>query len=360
MSARAEILYVVSSSAIGGAEVMALASARDLRDRYGFGIAFVAGGGPYADRIRADGFPVVEIPLRDNADAVGFTRLLLHLRRTRPDLVHLHMNRAGLLGGIACNLLGIPSVATAAGMVHRRYVDRAGLILPCSEAVRDHLLAQGVPASSLRLLINAIDPSSNAPSSGASPRGGARILMVARLHPNKGHRDLLEAFAMLAPAHPRAFVDLVGGGPRAFEAELRARARMLGVAGRVRFRGEVTDPRPLLYGADLFALPSYVEGLPLTVLEAMDAGLPVVAYDIPGLRGIAPPEEGGPRLVPLRDIPRLAGALDQYLRHPCLRRRAGAAARETVARRFSLERYGDELAALYREYFKMMKKREAS
>lgn len=356
-----DVLQVVSSRATGGAEAMALAGAVALRDRHGVRSTFVCGGAPLAERIRAAGFPVATIPLRDNADLVGFLRLLVHLRRTRPPLVHLHMNRAGLLGGIACRWIGIPCLFTAAGMVHRRYADRAGLTLACAEGVRDHLRAQGMPPEKLRLVRNAID---TAKFAGEGERGGAGaeppyparssparrdILLVARLHPAKGHADLIRAFALLArdfPAHDLLFA---GTGPRGYEAELRGLTRTLGVAGRVEFLGDRDDIPDLLARAAVFALPSAQEGLPLTVLEAMASGLPTVAYRIPGLTEIAPPEEGGPALVPPGDIGRLAGTIAGLLARPALRAAWGERAREAVAARFGLPRYADELLAAYRE-----------
>lgn len=341
----AAVLQVVSSSATGGAEAMALSGAVRLRDRHGVPSAFVCGGPPFADRIRAAGFPVETIPLRDNADLVGFARLLRHLHRAQAPLVHLHMNRAGLLGGIACRWLGIPCLFTAAGMVHRRYADRAGLTLACAEGVRDHLLAQGMPAERIRLVRNAIDPAKFA-GEGDSRRD---ILLVARLHPAKGHADLIRAFALLARDFPGHDLLFAGTGPRGHEAELRGLARSLGVADRVKFLGDRDDIPDLLARAALFALPSAQEGLPLTVLEAMASGLPAVAYRIPGLTEIAPPEEGGPALVPPGDVARLAGILAALLARPALRAAWGVRARRAVEARFGLPRYADELFAAYRE-----------
>lgn len=330
---------------------MALAGAVALRDRFGIASAFVCGGPPFAERIRAAGFPVETLPLRDNADLPGLLRLLLHLRRARPALVHLHMNRAGLLGGFACRWLRIPCLVTAAGMVHRRYVDRARLILPCSEGVRDHLRAQGVPAERMRLVRNAIDPAKFAggAASPSAPADRRDILLVARLHPNKGHADLIRAFARLARDFPGHDLRFAGTGDPACEASLRSLARALRLDDRVHLLGDRADIPDLLARAAVFALPSRQEGLPLTVLEAMAAGLPVVACRIPGLDEIAPVAAGGPLLVPPGDADRLAGALALLLSRPELRDRLGAQARRSVEARFGMDRFAAELLAAYRE-----------
>jgi glycosyltransferase involved in cell wall biosynthesis len=190
------------------------------------------------------------------------------------------------------------------------------------------------------------DPSAGgAPAEGGAEGAGPTILFVGRLAAVKGVPVLLEAFARLGARHPGARLVLVGDGPE--RAAIEARAAALGCAGRVRFRGylnqdEVADE---LARADLFALPSFAEGVPVVLMEAMASRLPVVATRIAGIGELV--EEGvSGRLVPPGDAEGLAGALDALLGDGALRARMGAAGRARVEAEFHVDREAAKLRAL--------------
>jgi glycosyltransferase involved in cell wall biosynthesis len=170
----------------------------------------------------------------------------------------------------------------------------------------------------------------------------ARIVSVARLEAPKDQATLLEALARLRPLAWR--LDLAGDGPR--EQEMRALAKRLGVAERVHFHGYLPDPAPLLARAQVFALASRSEGLPRSILEAMRAGLPVVATDVGGVsEAVADGVSGS--LVPRDDPEALSQALASLLAEPSRRARLGAAARRTYESRFRLERMVETTAGIY-------------
>jgi glycosyltransferase involved in cell wall biosynthesis len=166
------------------------------------------------------------------------------------------------------------------------------------------------------------------------------VLAVGNLYPVKGHRQLVDAVALLASRHPGLHVAIAGRGE--LEYDLRARAATLGVGQRLHLLGLRDDIGNLLGGADVFALPSLAEGLPLALLEAMSAGLPIVASDVGDVRTALAGGEAG-RLVPPGDPGALAGAIDLLLRRPAAARRFG----ERASRRVAVEYGEDRMVARY-------------
>ncbi|KQT57569.1 glycosyl transferase family 1 [Aureimonas sp. Leaf460] len=171
------------------------------------------------------------------------------------------------------------------------------------------------------------------------------LLTLARFTEQKGHRHLLEAWPAVLAAHPSAELLLAGSGP--LEAPMRAEVEAAGLGASVRFLGTRTDVGDLLAAADLFVLPSLFEGLPLVVLEAMAAGLPVVATRIPGTAEAV--EEGATGwLVPPADSPALSRALVAALGDLKARAARGAAGRERFDHHFNASRMAEETFGLYR------------
>ena len=136
--------------------------------------------------------------------------------------------------------------------------------------------------------------------------------MIARLHPQKAHEDLLAAFARLA-SEVDACLWLVGDGP--LRNALVAQAERLGISDRVYFAGDQDNARDWLAAIDLFVHPTHFEGLPMAVLEAMVTGKPVIASDVDGLQGLITSGVDG-WLVPPGDVDALAAAMSHALDHP--------------------------------------------
>ncbi|MGI8588283.1 MAG: glycosyltransferase family 4 protein [Chloroflexia bacterium] len=230
-----------------------------------------------------------------------------------------------------------------------RLVDR--LICVSAEAGKSYLRA-GVPKQKLRVVRNGIrlqsafaDRSEVLACLGLPP--SARIVLtVGRFTEQKGHSDLLTALPDILQRVPEAYFVWVGEGD--LEGELRTQARVLGLVEHVRFLGRRDDVPELLAASDVFALPSLFEGLPLVVLEAQAAGLPVVGTQVCGtseaiLDGITG------RLVPPGDARALAEAIAGILERPELAARWGEAGQRHVRYNFSAERMARETAAIYEE-----------
>ena len=186
----------------------------------------------------------------------------------------------------------------------------------------------------------------------AERRDGERaleILTVGRVVPVKGQSLLVESVAALRERGVEATLTIVGDGPEL--PALRALAAGLGVADRVRFEGAVgqDEIRGYYERADVFALPSFAEGLPVVLIEAMATGLPVVASRITGVPELVEEGVSGLLVVP-GDGADLTRALERLLREPAARRREmGRAGRAKVEAEFDLERTADHLLDLYRE-----------
>lgn len=173
------------------------------------------------------------------------------------------------------------------------------------------------------------------------------ILCLGRLGKRKGTYDLLDAVARLVPRYPALTLMLGGDGELA---EVGKRAEELGIAGNVRILGWVSggDKARLLEQASIYTLPSYAEGLPVSVLEAMSAGLPIVSTPVGGIpEAVGNGVEG--LLVTPGDIDALASAFDQLLSDAALRKRIGDAARKKVESSFATTHVLPQLESLYRE-----------
>lgn len=167
--------------------------------------------------------------------------------------------------------------------------------------------------------------------------------MAARFNEQKDQHTLLRALARV-PAGLQ--LDFAGSGP-SLEA-CRALAHRLGVADRVAFLGDRHDVPDLLARAQGFVLSTHYEGLPLSIMEAMRAGLPVVATRVSGIPEEVLDGETG-LLVPHRDVAALAGALGRLAAAPAVRQRMGEAGRQKFLREFTIERMLAETEGVYRE-----------
>jgi glycosyltransferase involved in cell wall biosynthesis len=281
------------------------------------------------------------------------------------DIVHIHtallplvtMLRAGVLARAARGagrrvLLHVHSglaqawlSSAARKVVARRVLAPVDTVITVTEGSRRSLEAVLGPARVV-LIDNGVDVSAFGPQ--PEPHDPPRILYVGVLSPRKGVVDLLRAAARLTERGVRHEVWLAGGTPEEGagpEAEVRAAAgpsvRLLGVQPRDAMAGLYRD-------ADLFCLPSWYEGMPLSVLEAMASGLPVVASDVGDVaRAITDGVSG--RLVRAHDVEQLTAALQPLLLEPALRGRMGRAGRQRVEARFDVATTCARLDALYAE-----------
>lgn len=292
--------------------------------------------------------------------ASGFMR---ELRRVGPQIFHAHLNwplgcrheltLARLLGN--CRTVATahlfsglkPGPSTAVKQfIQSKVVDR---FIAVSGEVGVQLNTNlGVPSSRIAVVRNGIViPRSSKPDARLRHEitGGFDrpiILTPARLHEQKGHVHLLEA----ARTIPDALFVFAGDGP--LREELENTAHRFGVADRVRFLGQRNDIPELLAICDLFVLPSLYEGLPLSVLEAMAAGKPVIATNVGGTMEAVSHGDSG-LLVPARDSAALSAAIRNLMENPDLADRLAQNGRARVLRDFSCDRMVEPVSDVYRE-----------
>jgi glycosyltransferase involved in cell wall biosynthesis len=360
-----KIVHLVLGGEVAGGQLVALQLARAGRDR-GHDLALVSPTtGAFVDAARREGFRVHVVPLGGALDLRSLLRLRALLREERADVLHTHVHFSlNVLGRLAGRLAGARVVAHMhIGNVFRsdpaaRRAQRAldnltarlcASIIAVSEATRRELVAQGYPARRVAVVHNGVDlparPTGRRPEQ--VPERAPFVLHVGRLAPVKGQRELIEALARLDRRDAVVLLagkDLEAGG--AFERELAALAEDHGVEERVVFAGYRDDVPDLLAAADVFVLPSWDEGLPLTVLEAMAAATPVVATRVGGTPEAVVDGETG-LLVPPGDVDALTRALDDLLGDAGRARRFGDAGRRRVAERFSLSAMCERVLATY-------------
>ncbi len=217
-----------------------------------------------------------------------------------------------------------------------------------SRAAARQLESEGVPRERIEVIANGIQLDRFAPRSVAGPI--STILTVANLRAEKAHEVLLAAAARLAPVFPRLQFQIAGDGERM--QELRALAAQLGVTRCVTFLGHREDIPALLASADAFVLPSRSEAFPNGVIEAMAAGLPVIASATGGLLDLIETGKTG-LLVPPDNAQALADAIASLVLSPGRAAALGASAREEVTRRYSFDRMVRSFEDLYLSHLGM-------
>jgi glycosyltransferase involved in cell wall biosynthesis len=170
------------------------------------------------------------------------------------------------------------------------------------------------------------------------------VIAAGRLTNQKGFELLISAFERIAPSHPEWELRIFGDGPH--QDALERQIAVAGLTGRVKLMGRTSRMASELAGASIFALSSRFEGLPMVLIEAMSAALPVVSFDCPrGPRDVIEDGHNG-FLVPAEDVTAMAAGLSRLMEDEQLRRKMGSAARET-ATHYSMERIGEEWRALF-------------
>ena len=359
------VLIVVDSLNVGGAERHVVDLALALH-REGHAVTVACSvPGSLAEPLEAARIPVRPLLGRivKRRVSLPYARALRKLlERERFDLVHAHIYASAAASALATAGTGVPLVITEhtealwqgrGGQLFSRWVyRRTSRVIAVSDAIRRRLVERdGVPPDGITLLPNSVPPVRQAHGDAMplpSDLGGEGpvVGVVARLQPEKGVASFLKAASHVARELPEARFVVVGDGP--LREDLLGLAEDLGVRDQVHFLGFRPDAQALLELMDVVAVPSVSEGTPLIVLEAMSAGVPVVASRVGGIPGqIRPGREG--LLVPPGDAKALGNALLSLLRDPERAWRMGEAGRLRAETEFSHETMVRKVEGLYRE-----------
>ena len=372
----ARVIVVFETLELGGAERQGLLLARHLQREAGARVEIrgLQHPGALTQLCDALGIPWRLDHCPSPADRMStlrsLTRLAWALRRARPDVILPYTMRPNVLCGLLWCLAGArlcvwnqrdAGLQRMGPRLERHAVARVPLFVANSLPARDFLVNElGLAADRVRLVSNGVELAPPLESRAGWRRRlglGERdfaACMVANLHPFKDHATLLRAWRSVVDAEAglggRAVL-LLAGKPFQPVAPLEALATDLGVAGHVRFLGQVIDVAGLLAACDVAVLSSPREGMPNAVLEAMASGRAVAGTDNPGMRGVVGPA-GVRFLAPPGDAPALAERILWLARDPTLRARIGETHRRRVAAEFSPERMCREMAALLEDGLK--------
>ncbi len=353
---------VTRGDVIGGASMHVLELAGEMQRR-GCNVSILLGPGDIVAQLAEQrGLNVLVEPLllREISpwqDLQCLVRLNRLMRQIRPDVLHLHSAKAGLIGRIVAKIQRIPvvysvhgwSFSVYQGMKARWFKLVERMLLPLTDALvlvcqRDVEIARGGLGAKdvqLALVHNGIAELSCTPVGIASQ--SCRLISVARFEEPKDQLTLVKAMATIPAENWQ--LTLVGSGPTM--AECQKLAQELGLH-QIRFLGERADVADLLAQSDLFVLSSRSESLPVSVIEAMRAGLPVVATDVGGMTELVIEGCSG-FLVGPGDVQSLGERLAGLIADPALRERMGFEARNRYQQYFTLQENGNRLLGIYRQ-----------
>ncbi len=377
------IAHVITRLILGGAQENTLLTCEDLLRIYGDDVLLITGPplgpeGSLLERARAGGVPVEVIPSLRRAihpwrDAVSYRRIKQALRRYRPDIVHTHSAKAGILGRAAGWALRVPVVVhTVHGAPFHPYQGRAGralfracerwaaarchALISVADAMTDLLVHSGVaPREKFTTIYSGmeIEPYLESASHRAQVRQELGYLpehtvvgKVARLFHLKGHADVVEAARRVIRGLPNVRFLFVGDG--ILGDRLRRQIAEAGLERHFHFTGLVPPQRvaELLGAMDIVVHASLREGLARVLPQALIAGKPVVSYDVDGAREVVLPGITGCLIRPF-DIRGMAEALSQLAADPALRDRLGAEGRRRFTEIFRHDRMTSEIRVLY-------------
>jgi glycosyltransferase involved in cell wall biosynthesis len=358
---RKRLLFIITKSGLGGAQTNVYDLISNFYKEYE--IHLVVGSDGYLTEvvqaldIHTYVIPTLNRSIKPFADYQAIENCIALINKIKPDLIHAHSSKAGVIARIAGRITKTPTVFTAHGwgftpgtpLIRRSLAliaemllaPLSGKIICVSESDRQLARRWGVGSeASLVVVRNGIkDITVPAPNLLQQP---PRLIMVARFNEQKDQATLLKAIALIKKYD--FHLDLVGSGVSL--ESCKALAEALGISDKVSFLGDRRDVADLLANSQIFVLCTHYEGLPISILEAMRAGLPVVATNV---NGIPEEVEDGVTgfLVPRQDVKALAEALSKLIQSPDVRQRMGMAAREKFLREFTIARMCCESRGVY-------------
>jgi glycosyltransferase involved in cell wall biosynthesis len=361
---RTRVVYLAHTLAVGGAEEMILNLVRHLPAAFEPVVVCIDQPGPIGAEIQNTGVTFHSLGLRPGLRRpFDLIRLQQFIHGLEPTIVHTFLLTASLYGRFAAMLARVPIViGTEVNIYERkqplhRVAERwlmAGTdaVITSADSVRDFYVDQvAADPDKVAVIYNAVDWSQlHASTDRATVRAELGVPIdvpvagiIARLTEQKAHRVLFDALASRPELHALQVI-VVGDGE--LRADLQRRVEQLGLSGRVHFVGARRDLGNILGAVDMFLMPSLWEGLPLSLVLAMGAGLPVIASRVAGIPEIVQDNVNG-LLVDPNDATQLAAAMVRLVEDQSLRAALGEAAKAFVLPRFGIARYVASVTSLY-------------
>jgi glycosyltransferase involved in cell wall biosynthesis len=378
------VVHFITRLIIGGAQENTLLTVEDQHRLYGDEVTLICGPGlgpegSLVERAQKGGLDLRIIPeLRRSIhpwrDWRSYHKLLALLRDIRPQIVHTHSSKAGILGRFAAARLGIPAVHTIHGsafhygqnpLAHHSYIlaekwaaRHCQRFVSVCDAMTDQYVNAGIAPRERFVTIYSgmeVEPFLDPPRSREDVRrelGFARehivITKVSRLFHLKGHECVIAAASRVAKEHPNVRFLFVGDG--ILREQFESQIAQAGLRDVFVFTGLVPPGRvpELIQASDVIVHASYWEGLARVLPQALIAGKPVVSYDVDGAREVVIPGQTGYLLRP-RSIDELASALCELAGDPALRERLGRTGRERFVDQFRHETMTRRIREVYAE-----------
>jgi glycosyltransferase involved in cell wall biosynthesis len=363
LTAGVRVLHVLAPAREGGLErVVAMLSAGQGRDRAHVALVVSpedAKDHPFVGSLEAAGVPVTTVVVGARAYLREYRTLSALIDQFRPGVVHTHGYRPDVIGGLAARACHVPAVSTVHGFTgggrRNRFNEtiqlfalrRADAIMAVSRPLVGRLARAGVPVEKVRWVPNGFAPPNQILTRAAS-RQALRIPddalvagWVGRLSREKGADVMLDA---LSQSDPSWRLSIVGEG--AERDQLKEQAAALGIDDRVTWHGAVPNAGALMPAFDALVLSSRTEGTPIALLEAMHAGVPIVATQVGGVPDVVTSEHA--LLVPSEEPGAIAAALSQLRHDPQAATRRSELARVRVLHDFSAEAWIEAVEDVYR------------
>jgi glycosyltransferase involved in cell wall biosynthesis len=358
------VVYLSHAFMVGGAEEMVLNLVRHLPPRFAPEVMCIHAAGPIGEEIRATGVPFSVLGLAPGVRRpLDVLRLRDALQVSAPTIVHTFLLTGSLYGRFAAMMARIPIVIGTEVNIYERkqpahvraerwLMRHTDAVVASAGSVRAFYVDQiAADPAAVEVIYNAVDWSQlETTTSRESFRAAVGVPadapvagIIARLTEQKAHRVLFDAIAE-APALSRLHLIVVGDGE--LRADLHDRASTLGIHGRVHFLGARRDLGDILNAIDVFVMPSFWEGLPLSLVLAMGAGLPVVASRVAGIPEVVQDGVSGLLVTPGNDQ-ELGAALARAIDDPAAARAMGQQAAAFVRPRFGVDGYIASVTALY-------------
>lgn len=351
MTEKAKILYIITRADLGGAQSHVKELIDGFHQKYEVHLA-TGKEGWLTEVVRAMGIKVHLLPcLTRSIDILTDFRAVQEctvlIKKIQPDLIHAHSSKAGIIARISGKISKVPTIFTAHGwaftprtpiiqriiaLLSEKFAALLATKLICvSNSDRQLPLDHGVGNSQSLITIRHGISNNSFPVANPSLEP-PHIIMVARFNEQKDQTTLLKAISQLP--YTDIQIDFVGSGVSLDSC--KALAQSLGIVDRVSFLGDRTDVPELLAKAQIFVLSTHYEGLPISILEAMRAGLPIVATSVNGIPEEVTDGKTG-LLVPHADVDALVSALKTLIDSPDLRQSMGKAGREKFLQEFTTQ-----------------------
>jgi glycosyltransferase involved in cell wall biosynthesis len=359
-----KVVYLSHAFMVGGAEEMVLNLVRRLPGRFEPAVVCIHHAGPIGEEIQRTGVPFTVLGLNPGVlRPLDVLKLRDFLQRAHPVIVHTFLLTGSLYGRFAAMMAGVPIVIGTEVNIYenkrplharmeRWLMAGTDAVIASASSVKDFYTRQvAADPAKVEVIYNAVDWSQLETTMNRDafrdsigvPRDAMLAAIIARLTEQKAHRVLFDALAQ-HPGLQHLHLLVVGDGE--LGDELRQRVETHGLQRRVHFVGARRDLGNVLAAVDLFTMPSLWEGLPLSLVLAMGAGLPVVATRVAGIPEVVQDNVNGLLVSPGKSD-ELAAALARIVADVSLRKSLGERARAFVRPRFGVEQYVESITSLY-------------